>query len=296
MPDQEPFLVSSTEILPPPVHIKPEPVEETPNLMMTASNGDLASTVHSDAQLQQPETSIRGKPIAIKLQPTLAGYFGAELSANDSPSNSTPPSLPGTAQPDTQPPTATPSAVALQTTKTSPTGKKARKPSSKQVEKKLAKIVDQSRPNSRNFAPAYVKNAAVKERRAKQVRRAKVRLARLAQSLSSEEAAMFGLEAYRTMEVDPADGQVADQAVGRKEEDDQIEKLLMEGISEEAIIEGYLDHRLDALDSHYNAIAEQFTDYSSGLVRTSADAELHRDIEERVPDEEPPIFSTQPTL
>lgn len=98
------------------------------------------------------------------------------------------------------------------------------------------------------------------------------------------------------MEVDPADGQVADQAVGRKEEDDQIEKLLMEGISEEAIIEGYLDHRLDALDSHYNAIAEQFTDYSSGLVRTSADAELHRDIEERVPDEEPPIFSTQPTL
>lgn len=249
----------------------------------------------TDARVPPPPPATSG-PLAIKLTSSIAAYFHAPTDINSLAKSSH--SVQSTCSPVISPKSSLQLAQAsASTAPIEPTAedvkpvelltqdekKQVKKALGKKADKKTVKKADKQYPP--NLAPSFVKLANVKARRAEQVRRAKIRLARLAHTLSADEAAMFGLEAYKTMDIDPEQLEQSDQIVGKPEENDQIEKLLMEGVSEDAIIDGYLDHRLAALDSHFNAITEQFTDYSSSLIRSSADADLHRDIEQPLTEE-----------
>lgn len=124
----------------------------------------------------------------------------------------------------------------------------------------------------RSFAPAFMKNESIKSRRSNSLKKVKRRLSLLARSLTEEQAQEFGLSPFRSI---PVEEEVEDQkmAVCEKQvaeaEENQIERLLMEGASDEQILSGYLDIQLEALDSHYNAVTEQYTNYTDALIRTS---------------------------
>lgn len=167
--------------------------------------------------------------------------------------------------------------------------------------------VKRVRQNAPNFAPAYVKNATVKARRMIMIQRAKAKLAKLAETLTTEEADTFGLGRFKTMPIDPKwedseeiimiDGsepleefkqvtktqlfKTSNQATKHRinQEQEQIERLLMEGVSDDRILTGYFAHQLEALDSKFNAVTEQFTDCTEGLIRTSAEIEFLKHME-----------------
>ena len=117
----------------------------------------------------------------------------------------------------------------------------------------------------------------MKAKRAEQVKRAKWRLAKLAHSLPPEEVQAFGLASFREMNYDPADPIAKEPA--NSEDDAQIEKLLMQGVNEENIIEGYLGTQLEALDSKYNAVTEYFIDDTHDHIRTSAEVAILQEME-----------------
>jgi len=172
------------------------------------------------------------------------------------------------------------------------------------------------RPETPSMAPSYLKNANMKQRRANMLEKAKVKLAKLAQTLTAEEAATFGIGRFRDFPIDPKwedTTSATAPALGDEEpvvleeitsgiglwrkpnpvelkklhqEQEQIERLLMEGVDDEKILTGYLSHQLEALDSQFAAVTEQFTDCTEGLIRTSHEIEVLRQIEEAMNPEE----------
>lgn len=144
-----------------------------------------------------------------------------------------------------------------------------------------SKLKDQ-KPNprslARSFAPAFLKSEAMKSRRAQSLRKVKRRLALLAHSLPEDQASEFGLSKFRALSAEEED-EVEEilPAHARKiaeEEENQIERLLMDGASDDQIMTGYLGIQLEALDSHYNAVTEQYTSWSDALIRTPAEIAL----------------------
>jgi hypothetical protein len=148
----------------------------------------------------------------------------------------------------------------------------------------MVKVKPEKKPKVRPpiVAPAFAKNSSMKAKRAEQVKRAKVRLAALAHSLPPEQVNDFGLAKFREMEYDPADPNAF--SVANSEEDAQIEKLLMKGVSDENIVEGYLGTQLEALDSRYNAVTEHFIDDTDELIRTSAEVAILQEMEAALAD------------
>lgn len=141
-----------------------------------------------------------------------------------------------------------------------------------------SKLKDQKhhpRVLARSFAPAFLKSEALKARRAHSIRKVRRRLALLAHSLPAEQASEFGLAKFRDLPIEEED-EVEEVLTGQalktaEEEENQIERLLMDGASDDQIMTGYLGIQLEALDSHYNAVTEQYTNYTDALIRSPSE-------------------------
>lgn len=61
---------------------------------------------------------------------------------------------------------------------------------------------------------------------------------------------------------------------GFDEEVIQIDKLLMEGATDDEILTGHLTSQLDAHNTHYDAVTEQYTNYEDSLIRTDEEVAI----------------------